>query len=86
MQLILFGTSACHLCEQATELVTSIIADNPTIQLQPIDIAEQVHWQPRYAIRIPVLLHRKTERELSWPFDRMAVITFINELKNDCTI
>lgn len=83
MQFILFGTAACHLCETANELVNQAFANNPSIQLEHIDIAEQIQWQARYAVRIPVLLHCKTQRELSWPFDKMAVITFINELKND---
>jgi hypothetical protein len=83
MQFILFGTAACHLCETANELVNQAFANNPAIHLEHIDIAEQIQWQTRYAVRIPVLLHRKTQRELSWPFDKIAVITFINELKND---
>ncbi len=83
MQLILFGTAACHLCEMAENLLTTVCRDWPVIDLEHIDIAEQTQWQDRYAIRIPVLLHPKSQRELAWPFDKIAVCAFINELKND---
>ncbi len=83
MKLILFGTSACHLCEIAEELLKQIRNDFPQLVLEQIDIAEQTQWQTRYAVRIPVLFAVKTQRELSWPFDKMALFTFITELEND---
>lgn len=83
MELILFGTSACHLCEMADELLTSTLQNYPHIQLELIDIAEQTQWQEKYAIRIPVLFYPQSQQELGWPFDQAAVVKFINELKND---
>jgi glutaredoxin len=83
MQLILFGTSACHLCEQADESLHEILAHYPKIQLEIIDIAEQTQWQEKYAIRIPVLFHPQSQQELGWPFDQVAIVKFINELNND---
>ncbi len=62
-QLILLGTSACHLCEQAEALLEQL-----AITYQKIDIAEQEQWQARYAIKIPVLLDMQTQQELCWPF------------------
>ena len=83
MNLILFGTSACHLCEMAHELLIPLLKNHPSYQLEIIDIAEQTQWQEQYAIRIPVLLHPQTQQELSWPFDSAAIVKFINELEND---
>jgi hypothetical protein len=83
MKLILFGTSACHLCEMAHELLIPPLKSYPQIQLELIDIAEQSQWQEKYAIRIPVLLNPKTRQELGWPFDEVAIVKFINELEND---
>jgi hypothetical protein len=83
MKLILFGTAACHLCELAQELLRDSLTHLPAIQLQVIDIAEETQWQDRYAVRIPVLWHPESQRELGWPFDKIAVLTFIDELKND---
>ncbi len=73
-KLILLGTSACHLCEQAEDLLVQT-----KIAYQKIDIAEQEQWQKRYAIKIPVLLSEQSEQELCWPFtieDILALIKF----------
>ena len=59
----LLGTSACHLCEQAEDLLKAI-----NVSYQKIDIAEQEQWQARYAIKIPVLLNSECQQELCWPF------------------
>ena len=73
MQLILFGTSACHLCEQAEVIVNACVPE----AVEMIDIAEQWQWQDQYAIRIPVLVDRDSGQELGWPFDAMAVEAFV---------
>jgi glutaredoxin len=83
MKLILFGTSGCHLCETAHELLTSLLKNFPSCQLEIIDIAEQTQWQEKYAIKIPVLLYPKKPQELCWPFDEAEIVKFINELEND---
>ncbi len=80
MKLILFGTSACHLCEQAQEILQNIVAHFSHIQLEWLDIAEQPKWQADYAVRIPVLLHPNSGKELDWVFNFHDVIKFINEL------
>lgn len=71
-KLILLGTSACHLCEQAEGL---LIQSN--IAYKKIDIAEDEQWQERYAIKIPVLLKKQGLQELCWPFDIEEIQTFI---------
>ena len=85
MKLILFGTSACHLCETAHALLIPTLKNYPACQLEMIDIAEQMQWQEKYAIRIPVLYHPQSQRELGWFFDEAAEIKFINELEKDRT-
>jgi len=81
MTLLLFGTLGCHLCEEADIIVAA--CDKKNILIENIDIAEYEQWQDKYAIRIPVLYHPATEKELGWPFTQMQVQTFINELNND---
>ena len=83
MKLILLGTSACHLCEQAEEILATVLIKLPQYQLNLIDIAENSQWQDAYATRIPVLYHAETQSELGWPFDEHNVITFIDNLNND---
>ena len=76
IDLILLGTSACHLCEEA-EL---ILAACEQIKIEKVDIAEQEQWQEKYAIRIPVLYHTETKSELGWPFDQQQVQVFVDSL------
>jgi len=75
-QLLLLGTSACHLCEQAEALLFAL-----DIHYQKIDIAEQEQWQARYAIKIPVLLESRSQMELCWPFTSLDISHFIAQLK-----
>ena len=76
VNIILLGTSGCHLCEDA-EL---ILAECDQINIEYIDIAEQEQWQEKYAIRIPVLYHPETEKELGWPFSQEQAQVFIDAL------
>ncbi|MCB1689331.1 MAG: glutaredoxin family protein [Halioglobus sp.] len=63
----LYGTSACHLCEQAEGmLVTRLVAFADT-GCEQVDIAESDELFERYGLRIPVLQH-PDGRELGWPF------------------
>ena len=73
---ILFGTSGCHLCEQAEALINACDLD----RVDFVDIAEQDQWQELYAIRIPVLFHPETLKELGWPFEQADVEVFISQI------
>ncbi len=73
MRLMLFGTSGCHLCEQAKIIVNACVPEG----VDCVDIAEQEQWQQRYAVRIPVLYDPQTGQELGWPFDQTEVEGFI---------
>ncbi len=75
-QLLLLGTSACHLCEQAEALLSTL-----DIHYQKIDIAEEEQWQACYAIKIPVLLDKPTQMELCWPFTSLDISRFMTQLK-----
>jgi len=80
IRLMLFGTSGCHLCEQAESIINDCLLDYAELIIEAIDIAEQEQWQEQYAIRIPVLYHPETKQELGWPFDQADVKEFINSL------
>jgi len=68
---ILFGTEGCHLCELAADLL-----GETGIRFQQVDIMANTEWQEKYGLRIPVLLHSKTGRELNWPFDKLQLLNF----------
>lgn len=79
MAFILFGTSGCHLCEEAE----AILAGKIQAQYEYIDIAEQGQdqWQEKYAIKIPVLLHKESAKELFWPFSEIDVDSFLKSTR-----
>jgi hypothetical protein len=83
MRLLLFGTSGCHLCEQAAEIIDAGMPDDLSLFLENIDIAESEHWQVLYGQLIPVLYEPETNKELRWPFDQLQVKNFITGLKHD---
>ena len=74
-KLALYGTSACHLCEEATVIVTPL-ARILGLSLVLIDIAGDESLEGRYGTRIPVL-SRSDGGELCWPFDAAKVHEFL---------
>jgi hypothetical protein len=76
MRLMLFGTSGCHLCEEAEVIVNACVPDG----VDYVDIAEQEQWQEQYAMRIPVLYDPETKLELGWPFGQAEVEEFIGRV------
>jgi Glutaredoxin-like domain (DUF836) len=72
MEIKLYGTSFCHLCEEAEALLHGI-----GIEANHIDIAEDDALLERYGTRIPVLQRLDTGAELGWPFDAAAVSNFL---------
>jgi hypothetical protein len=63
---LLYGTAACHLCEQAALLLQPWLGSGWT--LREVDISEDDELFERYGIRIPVLAVEGCSRELNWPF------------------
>ena len=77
----LYGTSHCHLCEEA-EVILNSFNSNESITWKPIDIAENDALSELYGLRIPVLKSKTTNKELCWPFDSAAARAFIDS--NNC--
>lgn len=74
--LILYHTSACHLCEQAEQLLSETL--NPDFfEWTLTDIVTDDALVERYGIRIPVLVKCIDGSELGWPFDIAALINFL---------
>ncbi len=69
---ILFGTEGCHLCEGAEQLLLQA-----GLNYEKQDIIDDKQAEQRYAIRIPVLLHKPSKLELGWPFDAQQLRGFI---------
>lgn len=75
---ILFGTSACHLCELAEEMLTSLCATNPDIVFEKVDISDSDVLLERYGVRIPVLRNERGG-ELGWPFSPAQLAAFVRD-------
>ncbi len=74
----LYGTSACHLCEVAQDLLRATL--NPEFfEINLVDIADSDSLIERYGVRIPVLRRDADGSELGWPFDVEALIAFLSE-------
>lgn len=70
--LILYGTEACHLCDEA-----ELLLRQHGLNFDKRDIIDDEQAQQRYAIRIPVLRDDASGRELGWPFDAEAIAEFV---------
>ncbi len=78
-QLLLYSTSACHLCERAMALLASM-PELSRYQLTLVDIAAEDALVERYGTRIPVLVlpnPTSAQGELDWPFNADQVLALL---------
>ncbi len=75
-QPILYGTSACHLCEQAELLLQQASREGVAGQYIKVDISDSEDLFAIYGLRIPVLKRRDGE-ELGWPFGLRELAAFL---------
>jgi len=71
-ELILYGTTYCHLCEQA-----EAVLHETSVSAVYIDIADDDGLIESYGTRIPVLRRVDDGAELGWPFDAVMVRLFV---------
>jgi Glutaredoxin-like domain (DUF836) len=70
--LYLYGTSSCHLCEEAAALLQSLRLD-----WSEVDITEDTQLMQRYGLKIPILYRTDNQTELCWPFSSNDILVFI---------
>ena len=74
MELTLYVTRGCHLCEDAlAALAEAGFGDI----VQAVEIGYDEALAERYGVRIPVLRVPATGRELDWPFTVADVLAAI---------
>jgi len=71
-ELQFYGTSGCHLCDEAIALLEAI----GNVTWHKIDIADDDALLARYGTRIPVLA-RSDGREIGWPFGTTELTAFL---------
>lgn len=72
----LFGTSACHLCEVAEQMLCALCQANPRVTFEKVDISASDALFERYGESIPVLRDPQG-RELGWPFTAAELAVFV---------
>ena len=75
---ILYGTSACHLCDLAEALLLSQSDLGAVAAFAKVDISNSDALFERYGVRIPVL-RRPDAGELDWPFTAEQLRQFLLE-------
>lgn len=65
ISLLMYGTSACSLCDQAFDLLMSM-PELAGLTLRVVDVATDAALVERYGARLPVLAHAGAE--LDWVF------------------
>ena len=74
MNLILYSTDHCTLCEQALDLLLSM-PELQGVALAVVDVAGDDALEHRYGERLPVL--SADGEVLDWPFDAADVRGFV---------
>lgn len=72
----LLGTAACHLCEQAEEMLLAAQEAGFNFAFTARDISDDEALFQRYGLRIPVL-RAPSGAELDWPFEPGALAEFL---------
>lgn len=77
MNMILYSTQGCHLCDEAEQLLVNLREVVPGLAWDVVDIADDDALFERYGWSIPVVADG-AGRELSWPFDTAALRAFVD--------
>ena len=72
----LYGTSACHLCELALDMIKAQQLLTGSFDFEEVDIVTSEALCERYGVLIPVLQH-PDQRELKWPFGPQQLRNFL---------
>lgn len=73
--LTLYGTTGCHLCDEAEALLRKAAAAR-CIEWRYVDIALDDALVAQYGTRIPVLL-TAAGREIGWPFSLLDILALV---------
>lgn len=76
VELKLYSTLGCHLCEEAEALLNQ--AQTVTdVGWQTVEIAESDKLMQEYGLRIPVVQYTENGAELGWPFDEHRLMDWL---------
>lgn len=81
LNLTLYTTDGCHLCEHAETIIEEALATEPALTWSKVDIAREDELIERYGIRIPVIRLEGADYDLGWPFSIADVTHYLAEFK-----
>lgn len=77
-EYILYGTTGCHLCDEAETMISAAIK-NQSIIFTKVDIINDDDLLHHYALTIPVFRCLTTLEEFHWPFTEEAIKAFVRQ-------
>jgi hypothetical protein len=77
-EYILYGTSGCHLCDEAEAIINTVLKPQDIILIKQ-DIIDDDNLLNQYALTIPVFKCQATQQELNWPFNEEVIAAFIRQ-------
>jgi len=80
INLILYSTSHCHLCEQAEALLLEVALEHE-LHWESIEITDNANLYELYEIKIPVLKRVDTDVEICWPFNEDDIQLLLRDTK-----
>lgn len=80
INLNLYSTSHCHLCEQAETLLVKVSLEHE-FQWESIEITDNARLYELYEIKIPVLKRVDTHVEICWPFNEDDIKLLLRDTK-----
>jgi len=81
MQISLFTTAGCHLCEQAYDLLQRVSTDYP-FEIVSVEIGDDDSLLEQYGLTIPVVQFEDGD-EINWPFDASTLKQYISRKINN---
>ncbi len=70
--LIMYSRADCHLCDQVI-----IMMDRARIAWRPVNIDSNPALVQKYGVRVPVLQHPESGKELFFPFSDRDLFRFL---------
>lgn len=77
LQITLFGTQACHLCEETLYLLQPLAGNG--VAVREVDIVSDQTLLERYQLRIPVLRREDTGEERDGPFTLAQLLDWLGD-------
>ncbi len=80
--LSIVGKPGCHLCDDAKEVIDSVVRQFPEVELESVSIEDNPLWADIYGERIPVVLLNGVEHA-QWRVDPEKLTAALRQAQAD---